>query len=146
MSSGAYDGSGREGAYRSILDNKFGNTAKVGDEVSIFGIETGRRVNGTVAHIFEPGVLPGWEIRNIVVEIPTHIDPLLEVRQAWTVWPPLTEAELAEQAKEAADERAEEENTDPLDRATERLRRSLGDAMDALTEIQRLRFGAGSKE
>lgn len=58
---------------------------KIGDEVGIFiGGHQGERTKGTVVYLLD---LPDWMFRNYVVEIPTHIDPLLEVRSAFSMRP-----------------------------------------------------------
>lgn len=60
--------------------------ANVGDTVWIHGIETrggeNKLTQGKVVHIFRP---EGYSMDQYVVEIPTHIDPLLEVRDGFTV-------------------------------------------------------------
>lgn len=57
--------------------------AKLGDTVWIHGIEkNGLKTKGKVVHIFRP---EGYTIDQYVVEISTHIEPLLEVRDGFTI-------------------------------------------------------------
>lgn len=56
---------------------------KVGDTCWCYiGNHKGKMTKGTVVHILE---LDGWAFKNYVIEIPTAIDPLLEVRGPWSV-------------------------------------------------------------
>lgn len=58
---------------------------KVGDEVGIYiGDHQGERSAGTVVAILD---LDGWSMLNYVIEVPTEIDPLLEVRNAFQMIP-----------------------------------------------------------
>lgn len=63
---------------------------KVGDKAWIHGVDEdttkNRLCEGTIVHEFS---LPDHYLGNkyYVIEIPTHIDPLLEVRNAWSMSP-----------------------------------------------------------
>jgi hypothetical protein len=57
----------------------------VGDDTWIYiGDHQGERTKGTVVAILD---LDGWSMRHYVIEVPTHIDPLLEVRNAFQMYP-----------------------------------------------------------
>lgn len=56
----------------------------VGDEAWLYlAHHKGERTKGKVIAILD---LPGYAFLHYVVEIPTHIDPLLEIREDWTLW------------------------------------------------------------
>jgi len=57
----------------------------IGDFVWIFvGNHHGEMSKGTIVATLD---LPGWQFRNYVIEVPTSIDSLLEVRCAQTMRP-----------------------------------------------------------
>jgi hypothetical protein len=58
---------------------------RVGDEAWIFGV--GRGSDMTKGRVIAALELPGYSFKNYVIEIDTHIDPLLEIRSAMTMRP-----------------------------------------------------------
>jgi hypothetical protein len=62
------------------------NDYQIGDRVGIYvGNHQGELSEGTVVAFLD---LPGWGFRNYVIEVPTHIDPLLEVRCCFSMRSP----------------------------------------------------------
>lgn len=78
---------------------------KVGDDAWIFvGAHQGEMSKGKVLAILDG--LPGWSYRHYVIEIPTHIEPLLEIRSSMAMRP--TDPRVGEIAALLAQEFGEE--------------------------------------